>query len=482
MALKEKLKKPQQEEVQKIFDKVQGEGAPAPKPSKMTKSDEIANKEAALDEVCKEEEEEEKVDAFDLADEKDCLAKYDDAWAEATLGTKKWTDKKQALDALIEDVDTPKILPGNLASLQGVLSKLVKDSNINVSLLAVKSIGFLANGLRENFNEAGKSMCAGVLDKFREKRPQIIEETKKTMYCLLTSCSLSDLLEPITASMSHKNPSVLKETCKFVENAVRQTYIDDLQDINSDLITPLMTLTDHMDGQVRESALETLGVIKGRLGEGVVGEHFKNMKAQKLDKVNSAAETVQVTKFDRSRREEEKKKAAEAKKKAAAEKKAKEEAKRKEEEERRAAEKARQEEEAKKAPPRSSPSDPEEITMETPKDDGEDAIMSFDEEPKKPKKKKGGPPSGFLKRQAEMKKKAAEKKAAKDAKEKGEKPPAPSEQPTEAPPAPVEEEKKEVVKVESKNPDMKESDFHPAQSKEEAEELLSAACGKAIIK
>ena len=246
----------------------------------MTKSDEIAKKDQALDEVCKEEDaEEEKVDTFDLADEKDCLSKYDDAWAEATLGAKKWVDKKIALEALIADVDTPKILPGNIGPLSTALNKLVKDSNINVSLLAVKSIGFIANGLRENFNEAGKSVCGLILDKFKEKRPIVIEETKKTMICLLSSCSLADLLESHTKAMTHKNPSVLTETCKFIENAVRQTYIDDLKEISSDIITPLLSLTTHMDGTVRDSALETLGVCKGRLGEGIVGQYFTDLKA-----------------------------------------------------------------------------------------------------------------------------------------------------------------------------------------------------------
>ena len=66
--------------------------------------------------------------------------------------------------------------------------------------LAIKSIGFLAKGLRENFKEGAKSLVSGCLKKFAEKRPQIIEDLKTTLVSMLNSTNLMEISESVLAS------------------------------------------------------------------------------------------------------------------------------------------------------------------------------------------------------------------------------------------------------------------------------------------
>jgi len=73
------------------------------------------------------------------------------------------------LNELNADIDTPKIKPGDTNPLVAALKKLLTDSNIPVFHLSIKSIGFLAKGLRENFKEGAKSLTLPVLKKFAEK-------------------------------------------------------------------------------------------------------------------------------------------------------------------------------------------------------------------------------------------------------------------------------------------------------------------------
>jgi hypothetical protein len=91
----QKLNKPQQDELDKVFTKIKESGEGKPKPTRMTKKEEENKKQAEIDEICAKEEEEEKVamEALDLAEEKDCLKPYDEAWAESVLGLKKWNEK-----------------------------------------------------------------------------------------------------------------------------------------------------------------------------------------------------------------------------------------------------------------------------------------------------------------------------------------------------------------------------------------------------
>lgn len=82
---------------------------------------------------------------------------------------------------LIADVDTMRIKPGDTTYLVNALKKLLTDANITVFHNSIKSIGFLAKGLREHFKEGAKVLVQPVLKKFAEKRPQIIEDTKLTL-------------------------------------------------------------------------------------------------------------------------------------------------------------------------------------------------------------------------------------------------------------------------------------------------------------
>lgn len=241
---------------------------------------------------------------------------------------------------------------------------------------------------------------------------------------------MNNLIEAIAGALSDKNPNVLINAAGFLGESVRTTYIDDLQDMAKDLISPLLPHTNHMDGSVWDASLEAIGVMKGRLGESFIQPFIKDLNGQKLEKVNASASTITPTKYDQSKWEMEKAK--------------------------KAAEKA---EKAKKKAEQSAPPVSEDALMED----------AFDAAPK-PKKKKKGPPAGFLQRQQK-----------KDVKK--EEPPA--DEPMEEVKQPADsgsaEPPKEKVRVESKNPNMKEEDFNSAQSKEEAQEILEERVGKTIV-
>lgn len=165
--------------------------------------------------------EEEKFDAFDFAEEKDCLKKYDDAWCEKILGAPKWSDKKDMLTELIADIDTPKIKPGDSNALVTALKKLLTDSNITVFHWSIKSVGYLAKGLWENFREGAKTLVLQVLKKFAEKRTQINEDTKVAVQNILMSVPLIEVLESVVTSLADKNPNVIKYTAGFLDEGVR---------------------------------------------------------------------------------------------------------------------------------------------------------------------------------------------------------------------------------------------------------------------
>lgn len=229
----QKLNKPQQDELEKAFAKIKESGEPKPRPTRVTKKEEANKKQAEIDEICAKEEEEEKLamDALDLEDEKDCLANFDDAWADDTLGQKKWNDKKQKLEQLNAQINTPKILPNrNVNAIVRVLEKMLKDSNMNVYDEAVKSVGYLANGLKREFHEQAKTLLPLVISNIK-KRPNIIQDVVATLENSLKSVDLADIVPTIKEGLKDKSPVIVKQTAEFLQLAIKQTYIDDLKKI-----------------------------------------------------------------------------------------------------------------------------------------------------------------------------------------------------------------------------------------------------------
>ncbi len=53
-----------------------------------------------------------------------------------------------------------------------------------------------------------------------------------------------------------------------------------------------MVLTNHMDGLVRDAALEAIGIVKGRMGDDFMSPLVKDLNDQKMEKVNTSAQTV----------------------------------------------------------------------------------------------------------------------------------------------------------------------------------------------
>jgi len=61
------------------------------------------------------------------------MSAFGPSWAAETLAIKKWNEKKEAIDKVIEAADTPKLAPGDYTGLFEVLKKLAGDAHATVA-------------------------------------------------------------------------------------------------------------------------------------------------------------------------------------------------------------------------------------------------------------------------------------------------------------------------------------------------------------
>lgn len=91
----------------------------------------------------------------------------------------------------------PKLASSNFQPVVGMLKRILGDSNINVILCGIKIFSVLAKGLRKNFFISAKSFFGVLLQKFKEKKTNIIEETHKTLENFIYCITLDDVIDDI---------------------------------------------------------------------------------------------------------------------------------------------------------------------------------------------------------------------------------------------------------------------------------------------
>lgn len=165
------LKPVQQKELDDAFEKVKDE---VPKQERLLRSQKAAG--VPDEEV----EEEVEVDAFDLAEPVDVLAKLPEEFYEH-VGSTKWKERKEALEALFAIMNVPRIKDGDFHEIARSLAKCMKDANVAVVTVAANCVELLANGLRKGFGKYKGTLLSPILERLKEKKQSVIDALAKAL-------------------------------------------------------------------------------------------------------------------------------------------------------------------------------------------------------------------------------------------------------------------------------------------------------------
>lgn len=243
--------------------------------------------------------EEEVIDPLEFAPVKDILADFTGDWMDQTAAMKKWNEKKDQLDKIVDACKNVKVKPGNFGPMAAFLNKEIRATNVNTSMAAINVVTALANAMKKDFAPYCKEVAEGVLLKYKEKRPMVVEACNACTDALLNSCNMEDISEQVIPCITNVAPGVKNGTIKFIEKHVVITYIDILQRVSDNLLPAIAKVMDDKDGTVRENALHCMGILKGRLGEGMLTKFIKDLNPQKTEKLNEGAKEIKPSKYDR---------------------------------------------------------------------------------------------------------------------------------------------------------------------------------------
>uniref|UniRef100_A0A8C3HP86 Cytoskeleton associated protein 5 n=1 Tax=Chrysemys picta bellii TaxID=8478 RepID=A0A8C3HP86_CHRPI len=235
------------------------------------------------------------VDAYELLEAVEILSKLPKDFYDK-IEAKKWQERKEALEAVEMLVKNPKLEAGDYADMVKVLKKVVgKDTNVMLVALAAKCLAGLATGLRKKFGQYAGQVVPTILEKFKEKKPQVVQALQEAIDAIFLTTTLQNISEDILAVMDNKNPTIKQQTSLFIARSFRHCTPSSLP---KSLLKPFCAaLLKHINDsapEVRDAAFEALGTALKVAGEKAVNPFLADVDKLKLDRIKECAEKVEL--------------------------------------------------------------------------------------------------------------------------------------------------------------------------------------------
>jgi hypothetical protein len=301
------LKPVQQGDLEKLFENVKQE--PTPKQERFTRvqQDAMAAASAAPPgeegeeqgvEEFDDEEDGVVIDAFDLAEPVDVFKKIPGDFHDQ-LGSSKWKDRKEALDALFNVVNVPRIKDGPYDDIVRGLAKSMKDANVAVATVAANCVEVLAKGLRNGFTKYRSTIMVPMFERLKEKKTTVADALANALDAVFTTTTLSDCLEEIFEYLKHKNPQIKQETVKFLTRCLRTTRDVPSKPEQKSIADAGTKLLTESAPAIREGAAEILGTLMKILGERAMNPYLDGLDEIRKTRIKEYFGTAEVKAKDR---------------------------------------------------------------------------------------------------------------------------------------------------------------------------------------
>uniref|UniRef100_A0A0R3RZL0 Cytoskeleton-associated protein 5 n=1 Tax=Elaeophora elaphi TaxID=1147741 RepID=A0A0R3RZL0_9BILA len=224
------------------------------------------------------------MDDWSLLSEVNVLAKLPGQFNE-WLESKKWTERRDALQALINEMaKTPRLdtKVDYFNITQSLRNVLAKDANINVCALAAKCITGLANGLRTKFAQFATLYIPVIFERFKEKKPTLRDPLIECIDTIALTVNLDMLVDELSGCLNKPNPHIKLQACNFIYRVMKNYSQASAPKKSIKAVTPILVkFTADPDPEVREAACVGLGSIMRLTGDKVMNTFLGNLQEDK---------------------------------------------------------------------------------------------------------------------------------------------------------------------------------------------------------
>ncbi|KAH3670776.1 hypothetical protein OGAPHI_001292 [Ogataea philodendri] len=290
----EKLKPIQQKDLTKAFEKI----TENPSPSRLLKSQQaLANQaENSTDDVSMQDAEDEPspaLSAFDLANPVDVLSKIPSDF-HSRIESSKWKDRVEVLEEVASEFKAPRFKEDDYTDLLRILSKCLKDANVQVVTIASNIIENLGKGLQSGFHRYIFLLISPLLERTKEKKQSVLDALSGALDVCYKYSSLSEILDPTLQFMTHKTPQIKIESSKFLIRCLKETEtIPKKQELDSIMQVCLKLMSDSL-APVRDLACEITATLMKIAGERQFRPYLEGVDSRRSRKIDEYFESCEV--------------------------------------------------------------------------------------------------------------------------------------------------------------------------------------------
>uniref|UniRef100_A0A671SXP6 Cytoskeleton-associated protein 5-like n=1 Tax=Sinocyclocheilus anshuiensis TaxID=1608454 RepID=A0A671SXP6_9TELE len=235
------------------------------------------------------------VDPYELLEAVEILSKLPKDFYEK-IEEKKWQERKEALEAVEALTRNPKLESGDYGDLVRALKKVIgKDANVMLVAMATKCLAGLATGLRKKFGTYAGHVVPTILEKFKEKKPQVVQALQEAIDAVFLTTTLQNISEDVLSVMDNKNPSIKQQASLFLARSFRHCTPSMLpKSVLKPFCAAFLKQVNDSAPEVRDAAFEALGTAMKVVGEKAVNPFLADVDKLKLDKIKECADKVEL--------------------------------------------------------------------------------------------------------------------------------------------------------------------------------------------
>ncbi|KAF6004153.1 Protein MICROTUBULE ORGANIZATION 1 [Cyanidiococcus yangmingshanensis] len=205
------------------------------------------------------------------------------------LGQPKWSVRKSALDSLLERLsELPRIDASQGGRLVAELQRIMaKDANVAVATAAARVTTQLATRADRTLSIYGKPLATAALSRLKEKNRILLEALRAALDALAVNRSV-DFAEMTTAlveAATGKVPGARAAALQWCAKLIRTSSAGDLRPALRELKPALSQTAADAVADVREAALECIGLLCSRCGENALVSLIEGLEKTKIDKI-----------------------------------------------------------------------------------------------------------------------------------------------------------------------------------------------------
>lgn len=291
--LLDELKPIQKKDLEKAFDKVADE---VPKQKRLLKSQKEVEQTVSEDvEMEDTEVKQPDFDPYDLLQPTDVLSQIPGDFQQR-ISNPVWKERKEVLEEVHAIFSkASKLNPqDDYMDIMRVFTKCMKDANMQVVQLASECTAFLANGLRKGFRKYYSMILVPMLERNKEKKPSFTEAINKSLDTIFKATSLSDVLDGVLATMTHKTPAIKISAINYLTRCLSESEVaPNNQEIESIMEVSVKLLSESQE-PIRQAASQLIGTLMKIVGERQLIRYLEKVDDNRKKKINKFFEDANV--------------------------------------------------------------------------------------------------------------------------------------------------------------------------------------------